>query len=522
MIYSFPQIITKSAQRFPNREAFRSGKASITYAQLNTKTTQFAQFLIEQGVKKGDRVGVYQNRCLESAIAIYGIMKAGAVYVPLDPTAPNERTLFLLNDCDIKFIISNKFQKRKLINLIKEPSPLKTIIGLSEDWEMSTISWETIYTKTPQPLNINVLEDDLAYIIYTSGSTGTPKGIMHTHRSGLAYAKLTADLYQINENDVIGNHAPLHFDISTLGYFTAPLVGATTVIVPDAYTKLPASLANLIEKERITIWYSVPLALVQILEQGSIDKKDFSALRWILFGGEPFPLKHLRSLMEYLPQATFSNVYGPAEVNQCSFYNFKELAKDEESVPLGKTWNNTEMLIVDTNDKLVQNNEIGELLIRSATRMAGYWNQPELTQRSLFEIEPIKGFKKIYYRTGDLVKLRNDGNLIFCGRKDRQIKVRGYRVELDEVEAVLLKHNRVQEAVTFISISEGKKIIIASAILKPNKNLTPSDLRIFLHQHLVEYAVPSVLTIVDDFPRTSTGKINRVILKKRFFEKNNL
>jgi amino acid adenylation domain-containing protein len=513
-LYTFPQIIANSAQRFPNLEAFRCGKASITYAELEIQTNQLANYFIQKGVKKGDRIGVYLPRSIDSAIAIYGIMKAGGVYVPLDPTAPIHRIQFLIEDCGIEFLISNKTLKRQLPQVVEKVN-LKAIIGLALELKTPTVDWEAIKKLDSSNPNIRIIEEDLAYIIYTSGSTGTPKGIMHTHRSGLAYAKLAANLYQLSENDRLGNHAPLHFDISTLGYFSSPLVGATSVIVPDAYTKLPASLATLIEKEKITVWYSVPLALTQMLLQGVMRNKDFSSLRWILYGGEPFPLKHLKRIMELLPNTIFSNVYGPAEVNQCTFYNFKTLNENEPTVPLGRAWSNTEVLIVSENDEVIRNNEVGELLVRTATRMAGYWKQPELTEQSLFRLKLVNGYEKVYYRTGDLVKRRTDGNLIFYGRKDRQIKVRGYRVELDEVEAALVKNVQVKEAATLVMSKDDIKYIEAAVILKNENAANENDLLTALNTHLPNYAIPTKIHILKDFPRTSTGKINRPVLRQQ-------
>lgn len=516
MIYTFSNIIQQSAKRFPQHDAFRCGKEAITYADLHQKTNQLAHFLVNAGVQKGDRVGVYLNRCLDTAIAIYGIMKAGAVYVPIDTTAPHHRSLFLIKDCDIEYLVSNKTQRRKLQAIANEKSGLKGIIGVQQDWAIPTISWTNIFEESTASLSLRILEQDPAYIIYTSGSTGIPKGIMHSHYSGLSYARLTADLYELNEHDRIGNHAPLHFDISTLGFFTAPLVGATTIIVPEAYTRLPASLATLMEKEKITVWYSVPLALIQILQQDLIASKDFSALKWILYGGEPFPLKYLQQLMDELPQVTFSNVYGPAEVNQCTYYNFKKIAPTETSVPLGQAWNATEVLIVDDQDTIITDDSVGELLVRSATRMMGYWKQADLTERSYYRRSLVTGVEQIFYRTGDLVKRRVDGQLMFLGRKDRQIKIRGYRVELDEVEAKLLKHKEVREAVTFSLIAGEQKSIEAAVILHPHGTIDSKNLLVYLNQQLPSYAVPNRIHILEDLPRTSTGKISRQALKQQF------
>lgn len=516
MNYILPHLIDHSSQSFPEKDAFRCGSNHISYLELSGKANQLAHLLVDLGVQKGDRVGIYLRRSLETAIAVYGIMKAGAAYVPLDPDAPAARTLFLLRDCSIHHLITDSSQINSLNEVLAKEIKLQTIIGINEKRPTRTISWEEVAQFPPDNgPPVRILGQDLAYIMYTSGSTGTPKGIMHTHFSGLSYARLSAQLYQINSRDRIGNHAALHFDISTLGYFSGPLAGATTVIIPEAHTKMPASLTHLMEKEKITIWYSVPLALVQLLSHGLLDQRDLSAIRWVLFGGEPFPGKHLKTLMEYWPQAKFSNVYGPAEVNQCTYYHLKALPETDVSIPIGHVWDNTEIMIVDKNNTLVPTGESGELLVRSDTMMKGYWKQPKLTKQSLHVIHDGSGFEKVFYKTGDLVRLNSAGELMFLGRKDRQIKTRGYRVELDEIEAVLLRHKSVTEAAVFcVSDDVNGLLIEATVILKVGIAVQESELQNYARLYLPDYATPRKINFTLSLPRTSTGKIDRVKLKE--------
>jgi len=522
-VYLLPHTILNSANRYPDKEAFRFGDTTLTYTELVHQSHQLAHCLIELGVQRGDRIGIYLNRCLETAVAVYGIMSAGAAFVPLDPYAPPARTQFVIQDCKIEHLISNKNQEKNLKNTLIQNLDVKSIISpLGVNWGEDFTAFcdhlniRTFIKKNLQKLphtkpNIRTLEDDLAYIMYTSGTTGTPKGIMHTHRSGLAYAKLSADLYDVQPTDRLGNHAALHFDISTMGYFSMPYASGTTVIVPDIHTKLPASMAQLIEKEALTIWYSVPLALTQLLQPGILDKRDFSAIRWVLYGGEPFPVKYLRALIKAMPNARFSNVYGPAEVNQCTYYHFSDLSEKDTAIPLGKVWGNTEILIHNENDEPTKTNETGELLVRSATQMKGYWGRPDLTEKGFYKRQKIEGCEEIFYRTGDLVKMCEQGNLHFLGRKDRQIKVRGYRVELDEVEAVLTAHEAVGEAAVFAIKNEDEAHI--KAVVKQKKDIEESVLKSYLGMLLPNYAVPNHIKFTDKIPRTAAGKVNYKLLK---------
>lgn len=511
MIYNLTHTIENSARLHPDRLAFCCGQDSLSYNELNVKTKQVATYLINAGVQKGDRIGIYMDRCIETAIAVYGIMKAGASYVPLDPSAPHSRTSFLVEDCEIKHLLTTKKQDKRILAIIDLQPNIKSIIGNTLSLAIPTISWKEIFEISITDYKpVKILESDLAYIMYTSGSTGTPKGIMHTHHSGLTFAKLSSQVYGLNFEDRVANHAPLHFDISTFGYFSAPLASATTVIIPDAYTKLPASLSTLMEKEKITIWYSVPLAIVQLLFNGVLEKRDLSSLRWVMYGGENFVPKYMTSLMKIWPDATFSNVYGPAEVNQCTYFHIENPPNSNDQIPIGKIWGNSTHKIIDANGAEVKKGSSGELIVRTATMMKGYWNNPKLTKKSIFKETIAPGIENVFYKTGDMVREDENDNLIFLGRNDRQIKIRGYRVELDEVESVLSRHNEVREVAVIINEKEDEsKEIIAVVILKSGATETSESLIAYCRTSLPNYAAPGQIYFLSEFPRTSSGKIKR-------------
>ncbi|MEL7162896.1 MAG: AMP-binding protein, partial [Bacteroidota bacterium] len=366
-------------------------------------------------------------------------------------------------------------------------------LNLDIDWPANQSNTNPSSTVTP---------DNLAYLIYTSGSTGQPKGIMHTHASGLAFARLTAATAGLTAEDRFGSHAPIYFDVSQLGYFTAPLLGASTVIVSDGHTIFPASLRNLIEQEELTVWYSVPLALIQLLTSGLIEAGEFPKLRKLFYAGEPFAPKYLRQLMEAMPHVQFTNWYGPAETNVCTYYDLTAPPVGDEQVPIGKVWGNTDYLLLDD-----------ELLIRSATTMAGYWNRPELTERAFYRTGGPGSPQATYYRTGDRAQLDDDGNLHFLGRKDHQVKVRGYRVETTAVENRLQAHSNVHEAAVLALPGEDGATLRLTAFVVPAGEVTAKELTTFAGQALTWYAVPEAIHFLTDFPRTGSGKIDRPALR---------
>lgn len=519
MIYLLPQIISQSAEKYPDHEAMRFNKQALTYAQLEQRTNNLARMLNEQGVKKGDRVGIFLNKSLESAVAIFGIMKAGAAYVPLDPLAPVSRLALVIQDCAIRHLVTHEPKQTAVQQLLQAQVGVDFVIGLAalEGYTADFTDWAEVDALNEKSApDRNLIEHDLAYIMYTSGSTGRPKGMMHTHYSGLSYAKMAAKTYDVCHEDRLSNHSPLHFDMSTFDFFSGPLRGATTTIIPEAYTKLPASLSKLIDDDKLTIWYSVPFALIQLLLSGDLDNRNLSSLRWINYGGEPFPPKHLKALMKRLPQARFSNVYGPAEVNQCTYYHLPPQIEDrDESVPIGKVWDNAEGLVLGEDDQPVSDGEIGELVIRAPTMMRGYWGRPDLNARAFYRRSAYDHYEDIFYRTGDLVQTQPDGNMKFLGRKDRQVKIRGYRVELDEVELVLSSHEQVAETGVYaVPQADDTQRIEAAIIQKQGGTVTATDFKLYLTAHLPAYAVPEKIIIMQDFPRTTSGKIDRRALKE--------
>jgi amino acid adenylation domain-containing protein len=502
------QNIIRSADQNPDKVAFKQLDRAISYEQLVNQSFKLANFLQDLGIRKGDRVGICMNRALESSFSTYGIMLAGAAYVPIDSNLPPFRIAGLLSDCDIKVVISRPEFHAKIEQICQESSPLKYVIGLDlgSTEKIRSFIWDDVMSSSDSSPSVSCFEDDMAYIMYTSGTTGRPKGIVHTHKSGFSYAKLSAELYHITQQDILGNHSQLHYDISTMGYLTMPYVGGCTVIIPEAYTVFPSSLGQLIESEKMTIWYSVPLALIQLLKSNALEGRDLKAIRWVLFGGEPFAIQHIKALFDYFPSASFSNVYGPAEVNQCTYFNFNKSTKLIHPVPIGRSWPETSVHI-SYRSTSGQEEDVGELHVSSSTQMKGYWNQPELTKKRTCLRRNRHGEEQLYFKTGDLVRALPNGDLVFVGRADRQIKVRGYRVELNEIESVLLSHPSIVESAVYAKKLDDAWAIYANVVSK-DKSLLHSDIIKFLSKFLPSYALPMEIRMTESIPRTSAGKID--------------
>lgn len=513
-------LIEDAAAASPEHTAFTFRDDSLSYRELCEQAGSLASALRSAGVARGDRVGIVAGKGLKNPVAVYGVSMAGAVYVPIDPNLPAGRAAFIIEDCGIDVVITESRRSRLLNELHQRGVDLSLVVDGGEDHPYENVTWDDVAVHPSPPPDSTLTELDVCYILYTSGSTGTPKGIAHTHRSALSWANVSAHSYALSAEDRISNCGPLHFDQSTLDYFSSARAGATTVIVPEERMIMAASLVELIESTRITVLYTVPTTLVRMAVPELLDGRNLESLRLVLFGGEPMPSKHLQTLMSRLPQADFFNIYGPTEVNGVTHQHVGSAPEaGDPPPPIGKPYDNVELLIADEAGTPVDPGDVGELYVKTPTMMAGYWNRTELTSSALF-LRPREGLEEeVYHKTGDLVQATADGTLEFHGRRDRQIKTRGFRVELDEVETALLSHPDVIESAVYPTDTEDSGVLLhASVVLKTGSSIQTDSVIQHLRAQLPGYAVPQSLTVHDDFPRTLSGKIDRLALDAQRME----
>ena len=294
---------------------------------------------------------------------------------------------------------------------------------------------------------VDLIETDLAYILYTSGSTGRPKGVMLSHQNALTFVEWCAEEFQVRSEDRLSNHAPLHFDLSVFDVYNTLEAGATVYLITEDLAVFPTSLANFIETQKITIWYSVPSALMLLLLHGRVTAERLKSIRILLFAGEVFPMKYLRQLAEVSPNSELYNLYGPTETNVCTYYKVeRERLAGMEKLPIGIACANTDCFSVTPEGRLTAPGEAGELYVRGPAVTNGYWADAEKTAKMVVPNHFQHNFEEKMYRTGDIVTVGEDGNYYFQGRRDSMIKSRGYRIELGEIESALLSHPGVREA----------------------------------------------------------------------------
>lgn len=516
MAYLLHQLMQRSAGRDPLREAVRCAGRTLNYGELDAASNAVARALIAAGVDRGDRVAVYMTKRVEAIASIYGVLKAGAAYVPLDPKAPVSRVALVANDCAIAAMLTTPDLAAKVVPEIVTPPKLLVLVGEEEVVHLgcdATRYVDVVADPGATDPEVPVIDSDLAYILYTSGSTGIPKGVMLTHRNALTFVQWCAETIGVSPDDHLANHAPLHFDLSVFDIYLAAFGGSTVVLIPEREAFFGASLADLIEQERITVWYSVPSALrllTKAAKPGSL-----ASLRTVVFAGEVYPTPALRELRERIPHADLWNLYGPTETNVCTYYKVEQLPPDDQTIPIGRACSNTEVFAVAPDGRAAAVGQEGELYVRGATVMKGYWGQPDRSAEVLVP-DPLSYHPDLVYRTGDLVKLQPDGHFHFLGRRDHQVKSRGYRIELGDVESALSTHPDLDEsAVVSVPHDEWGSAIVAWVTPRDGVEVTELDVRRHVAGRLPSYMVPASIRIVEQLPKTSTGKIDRPLLTVR-------
>lgn len=523
MAFLLHQLLSEAAQRDPVALAVSWQEEYLTYAELETTSNRLARALRSEGIVAGDRVGIHLNKSLASIISVYAILKAGACYVPLNPSTPGTRIADMARQCAMRALITSAdIAIGKLADFPAE-IPLRTIFFTDSVPNVQPLSrtaflsyTDALECQSPAVLPTAGTDQDLAYILFTSGSTGEPKGVMLSHLNALTFVKWSHATFGLTAEDRLSNHAPLNFDLSIFDVFASARAGASVHLIPEMLSLFPTRLAELVDKQQITVWYSVPSVLRLLLTHGRIAERNLHQLRLILFAGEVFPNKYLAELMRVLPRARYFNLYGPTETNVCSYYEVTTPPDPAgPPIPIGKACENTELIALDPEGRRVtEPGREGLLYARGAAVMQGYYGRPVETAASFIPNPFAPGREEKVYATGDWVTLDARGDYLFIGRRDHMVKIRGYRIELGEVEAVLYRHPAVREAVAVPVADEnlGNRLQ-AFVVIDAAAGITDQDLRQHCARFLPQYVVPDVVEFRESLPRTTTDKIDRPRLK---------
>jgi amino acid adenylation domain-containing protein len=513
-VTSLASLLENSAARNPAGPAVSlAEQGGLTYAELDARANRVRDRLVHLGVKPGDRVGLRLHKSVDGVTLIFGILKAGAAYVPVDADSPAARGAYIHNDCAVRAVFTEQALAEafsaELGKLGANPhlfalTPDKGLAGLLDSLDAAG--------PAPQTRTVPAKLDDVAYILYTSGSTGNPKGVVLTHGNALSFIDWCSGVFEPTSNDRFSSHAPFHFDLSILDLYVSIKHGAALVLFGEALGKEPQRLAAAIASERITMWYSTPSILNLLANFGKLERHDYSHLRVVNFAGEVFPLPQYRAVKALLPRPRYFNLYGPTETNVCTWYEVPADAAAIEGMstfPIGPVCVPNRGMVVNEDNQVVPTGSPGELLINGPNVMRGYWNLPENNARAFF----IDAQGAAWYHTGDIVTESAEGYR-YVSRRDRMVKRRGYRVELGEIETVLSRHADIREAaVVAIPDPESGVRVCAFVAAHEGRNLTRISLKTIASKGLPPYMIPDQFYITDKLARTSTDKIDYQTLK---------
>lgn len=422
--------LDETAKRLPNKLALQDISGNITYQEYRSKSLAIAYKIVE--LNKGEMkkpVVVYLEKGKEVLVSFMGVAYSGCFYSPIDTEMPPSRVNKILEVLKPEIVITT--------------NKLKTNFEKFNFYGSYIIYEETICSEEDEtavkPYTEKIVDTDLLYVLFTSGSTGVPKGVSICHRSVIDYIDWVTETFNITQKDTFGNQAPFYFDNSILDIYSCMKMGATLNIIPKKLFFQPVPLLEYIKYNKINTIFWVPSALIVVSKLKAFRNVDLSdTLKRVLFCGEVMPNKQLNIWRKFLPNVTYANLYGPTEITDaCTYYIVDREFSDDEPLPIGIPMSNTDILVLNDEDKLVTDDEVGELCVRGTSLAMGYYNNPEKT-RSAFVQNPLnKAVPEIIYRTGDLVRYNEYREIIYISRKDFQIKHLGHRIELGEIETAI-------------------------------------------------------------------------------------
>jgi len=506
------QFLERSAGRFPEKIALVCGDRRLTYREIEEQCNRLAHGLIASGVQRGDRVAVYLDNSVEAALSIFAALKAGAVFLMINPTTKTEKLAYILNNCRATVLITHAKKLDALKDGLQQMPHLRnvivagTMIKAVESGAKRFVSLNDLLIEHDTSVGVpakRCIDIDLAALIYTSGSTGNPKGVMMTHLNMVTAARSITQYLENTHDDIILSALPLSFDYGLYQVLMGFLAGATVILEPSfAY---PQVILERLSSENVTGFPLVPTMAAILLQMKGLSPGRFPRLRYITNTAAALPPSHIERLRGLFPATRIYSMYGLTECKRVSYLPPDQLAIRPSSV--GKAIPNTEVYIVDERGGRVGSGTVGELVVRGAHVMKGYWEKPEETDRVL-KPGPLPGEKVLY--TGDLFRMDGEGYLYFVGRKDDIIKTRGEKVSPKEVEAVLYTLSEVKEAAV-VGVEDPilGQAIKAVLVLADGAALSERDVMRHCAARLEDFMVPKSVEFRSSLPKTTTGKISK-------------
>ncbi len=496
------ELLEKSAVLYADKIAVKDVEKERSFSSLCNNAQKIGSALETQKIF-GKTIPVYMEKSVLTVEVFLGIVYAGGAYSLINPIQPKDRVEKILDTVSSPIIITDKEQ----LNSLQEISFDGRVV-LAEDLLNTEINQERL-----QLIRKKMVDTDALYVNFTSGSTGEPKGVVVGHKSVIEFMHHFTSIFQITSDDIIGNQAPFDFDVSVKDIYSMLMTGAAMYIIPREYFAFPKKLLDVIEQEKITILIWAVSALCVITALRGFAYKIPRTVHKVLFSGEVMPVKHLAEWIRVLPEAMFVNLYGPTEITcNCTYYIIDNKNVEEKVIPIGKAFPNERVFLLDRNHEICTPNTSGEICVGGNTLALGYFKDMEKTKLAFVQNPLNNNYMEMIYRTGDMAYYREDGNFVYIGRKDFQIKHLGHRIELGEIETYIGEIQGIERVCCLYDEHVEKIIAVYQG------NVEQKNIRSALRKKLIKYMIPERFINVESMPLTVNGKIDRKKLKNEFFE----
>jgi len=509
MKVSLIELFEETVKKYPQKVAVIDKDREIVFSDLHRKSLQLASALMALGIGQNKPVGVFLDKSIESVYADLGILYAGDFYMNLDIKTPAERIRNILQLVEPAAIISTTRQIKSIEGII--PSTMKVIL-LDEAGGTADVDSADIIGRLS-----TIIDTDPSCIINTSGSTGTPKGVVLNHKSFFDFIDWAIDTFHFDDDLVMGSLSPIVFDIYSFELCMLMAKASTLVVLPAHLAAFPAKILEVLEQHKVNFLFWVPTIMVNIANMDLLSAFKLKSLRTVWFAGEVFPTKQYNYWHHHLPKVTFANLYGPIEITlDCTYYIINKEIPDEEPLPIGYPCRNTDILILDDEDRAVTEPGVeGELCVRGTSLAMGYYNNPEKTAAAFVQNPLNKAYPEVIYRTGDIVSYNQEGLIMFKGRKDNIVKHQGYRTDLGEIEHVIINTLKLVKNGCIVYNQSDKQITL---FYEAAEEIPVSEFRLQIGKVLPKYMIPTTFHHLEQLQRNANGKIDRLFYKKQVNE----